>query len=322
MRHSGNPSWVRRLKQGLKSVAWRVAPIPALWKHRPVTQNYSIAICQGDSLLSLRESALLAKPVLTRLDVTDVPANLVADPFFCRHGGRWYMFFEVYNNIRSCGEIGLAESEDGLSWQYRQIVLREPFHLSYPYVFEWDQQLYMIPEGGRGSGVTLYRATEFPIGWQPVRVLLEQRGFFDSSIFHYQGRWWLFSATRDGDGQPALHLYHADDPLGDWAEHPMSPVVKGDPHITRPGGRVIVDDGRLYRFAQDSYPIYGSKVHLLEITRLTTSEYAEARVLDEPYLEAGEFFWNNNGMHHVDARRLDDGTWLACVDGFPRRHRK
>jgi hypothetical protein len=36
------------------------------------------------------------------------------------------------------GEIGLATSEDGLKWDYKQVVLNEPFHLSYPYVFEWQ----------------------------------------------------------------------------------------------------------------------------------------------------------------------------------------
>jgi hypothetical protein len=26
--------------------------------------------------------------------------------------------------------------------------------------------------------------------------------------------------------------------------------------------------------------------------------------------------WNAGGMHHVDVHRLEDGYWLACVDGW------
>ena len=40
------------------------------------------------------------------------------------------------------------------------IVLAEPFHLSYPYVFEWQGSHYMIPESGAAKSVRLYRASE------------------------------------------------------------------------------------------------------------------------------------------------------------------
>jgi len=79
----------------------------------------------------------ITNPVLSRDDVSDVPAAFVADPFMIKVAGRWYMFFEVMNIRSNKGEIGVAVSVNGLSWKYRQIVLDEPFHLSYPYVFDW-----------------------------------------------------------------------------------------------------------------------------------------------------------------------------------------
>ena len=60
---------------------------------------------------------------------------MVADPFMVFENGTWYMFFEAMNDFESRGVIGLATSEDGLSWQYQKIILNESFHLSYPYVF-------------------------------------------------------------------------------------------------------------------------------------------------------------------------------------------
>ncbi len=44
------------------------------------------------------------------------------------------------------GDIGLAVSGDGRTWTYRGIVLDEAFHLSFPYVFEWNGAVYLVPE--------------------------------------------------------------------------------------------------------------------------------------------------------------------------------
>src|SRR5262245_26175147 len=103
---------------------------------------WSIAIYTGITPFNLQPRL----PVLTKADVTDIPAAFVADPFMAQRNQTWYMFFEVMHGTKHLGEIGLATSNDALTWTYDRIVLREPFHLSYPHVFEWQNQYYMIPE--------------------------------------------------------------------------------------------------------------------------------------------------------------------------------
>ncbi len=93
------------------------------------------------------------------------------------------MFFEVLNRDCRKGEIGYAASKDGLSWTYQHIVLAEPFHLSYPYVFEWENNYYMIPEANSTESIRLYRATNFPRQWEHVTELRRGRalcGYFNS----------------------------------------------------------------------------------------------------------------------------------------------
>src|SRR5713226_8442616 len=107
---------------------------------------WSIGIYTGASPLRLRPAGSAINPILTREDVQDVPAGFVADPFMVQRAGVWNMFFEVLNQATDRGEIGLATSSDGLSWTYQRIVLVEPFHLSYPYVFECQGECYMLPE--------------------------------------------------------------------------------------------------------------------------------------------------------------------------------
>src|SRR3954471_8902781 len=85
----------------------------------------------------------------------DVKADFVADPFLIHHGEVWYLFFEVWNRDADKGEIGLAISRDLATWDYRGIVLREPWHLSYPHVFEFDGRIWMLPEAIDSGGVRL-----------------------------------------------------------------------------------------------------------------------------------------------------------------------
>ena len=304
--------------RGVKHHLWRHAPMLYRRLQGPCPQEFSIGIAVGDSPFALRLQNSSRNPVLTRHDVTDVPAVMVADPFMCRDEdqGCWYLFFEVVNHFNGRGEIGLAVSRDAMVWEYQRIVLAEPFHLSYPYVFRWEGTYYMIPEGSRGGAVTLYRADGFPNRWVRVGNLLEGKRYVDSSILHYGDTWWLFTDSGEDLAHPVLRLYFSNQLQGPWQEHPLSPIRKDDPHFTRPAGRVVVVDGIPIRFAQDVYPVYGASVSAFAITKLTATEYEERPVSDRPILSAGSERWNLHGMHHIDAHKRPDGSWIACVDGF------
>src|SRR5918911_245017 len=162
---------------------------PALSRHPYV---WSIGIYAGESPFKLAPSTEIRNPVLSYLDVSDVPAAFVADPFMLRADGHWHMFFEVMNSRSRKGEIALALSRDGLRWDYRQIVLDEPFHLSYPYVFEWRGEHYMIPETLPQRSVRLYRADPFPTQWTFVKNLIDGE-YADPSVFYFKKRWWMFA---------------------------------------------------------------------------------------------------------------------------------
>ena len=278
--------------------------------------EWSIGIYTGDSPLDLAPAENAANPVLTREHVTDTSARFVADPFMLKVDQTWHMFFEVMSRRTHRGEIGLATSPDGLNWKYRQIVLAEAFHLSYPYVFEWQGSYYMIPETHKAGAVRLYRAARFPTQWSFVADLLSGHSFGDSSPFRFGDKWWLFTETNPTYNFDTLRLYYADDLSGPWIEHRRSPIVEGDARIARPGGRVLVTGERIIRYAQDCYPVYGSRVGAFEITELTTTTYREQTASERPVLAASGSGWNASGMHHVDAHCLDSGRWIACVDGW------
>ncbi len=279
-------------------------------------QTYSIGIYTGASPFELIDPDDIVNPVLTREDVTDVPAAFVADPFMLLYEGRWYMFMEVLNRLNRRGEIGVAMSQDGKSWKYDQIVLREPFHIAYPYVLRWRGKVFMIPDTP-GRGARLYQATVFPYFWTFVGELISERNLTDSTVFRHHDRWWMLTAWSPQRGEPpSLRLFMSDELEGGWREHPNSPLLTRSREKARPAGPVLKVNDRMFRVAQDCTPNYGTCVKAFEILELTETRYREREVEANVIVEPGDLAWHRGGMHHVHAHPASEGRWIACVDGW------
>ena len=279
----------------------------------PVKESvWTLGIYAGPSPLQLRPAPKVANPVLTAADVTDMKVNALAHPFLVIKDQRYYMFFTAKDLESDSGGIGLAESSDGIQWRFRRTVIREPFVLSHPYVFEWRNEYYLIPEAHTETSVRLYKATAFPEKWAYVGNLLEGDHFISPTLARHKGMWWLFTSP---SGNDTLRLFYASDFRGPWKEHPLSPIVKKDLRTARPAGRPFVIDGSLYRLGQDCYPTYGRAVRAFQITEISPTTYAE-KMVEAPVVEASGKGWNSEGMHHVDAQRTGTGQWIAVVDAL------
>lgn len=277
---------------------------------------WSIGVEEGVTPFNLVTTENIKNPVLTAKDVKNVNASFVADPFMLIVNSVYYMFFEVFNKDSNHGDIGLAISNDGKKWIYQDIVLDEPFHLSYPYVFVYESKYYMIPESHKNSSIRLYVARKFPGEWDFLGDLLTGSDFVDPSILRHNGKWWIFVSSRKND---ILRLYYSDKLTGPWVEHSKSPIIQNDITKARPAGRIIDVDNKLYRISQSAYPRYGTSVNAFEIIDLTTETYREIPYEGNPILERGNENWNHLGMHHMDAHKIGDNIWFACVDGLEKR---
>lgn len=300
---------------GIATHRYGLFPYSALSALRTTLDNpivWSIGVYAGTSPFKLRDPDKIRNPVLLAKDVTDRNAKFVADPFLILEGSQYFMFFEVFDNVSLQGDIAVAESADGINWEYLSIVLDEPFHLSYPYVFEWNNEHYMIPESHEDLSIRLYKAKDFPTEWQFLGNLLNGYHFVDSSIVNYEGTWWMFVGGKEND---SLNLYYADEIVGPWMQHPSSPIVKNNKHISRSAGRILEYNGRLIRLAQDDDPVYGKQVFAIEIEQLTKSQYAERILLENPVLQPGKSDWNSHAMHTLNAMQIAEDKWLAVVDG-------
>ncbi len=258
-------------------------------------------------------------PVLVAGDVTDYGAvDFVADPFLFPGTDRWHMFFEIFNADRDPDAvIGHATSPDGIRWEYDQVVLKTGKHLSFPYVFEWEGDHYMIPEtGGAGDGmVELFEAVDFPTEWRRHAIpVSSDHESDDAVVFRWDGRWW---ALVGDDSIEGAYLYYTQSlTRDDWHAHPENPVITDRPTAARPGGRPLVTDDGVVLFYQDCADAYGERVRAYEITALDTETFADRELSASPILEGtgAPVGWNSGRMHHVDPWCVD-GRWICAVDG-------
>jgi hypothetical protein len=308
-------STARQRVKGIVKRLLGIKPPPA--PEQPRNKHlWSVGIYSGTSPLDLKPDARFSNPVFTRDQVTDVASAFVADPFLLKKDDLWHMFFEVFNRRTWLGEIAYATSRDLATWTYGKVVLAEPFHVSYPFVFEWMGEYYMVPETHKTRTIRLYKAEEFPTKWALVHTLMSGQRFADATLFRHDDRWWLFTETSAVMKHDTLRLYYADDLMGKWTEHPASPIVEGNAHSARPGGAVVRDGDRLIRYAQDCVPRYGIAINAYVISKLTLTEYEEEPFAGNPMLSASGSGWNESGMHHVSAHQVEPGRWIASVDGW------
>jgi len=238
-----------------------------------------------------------------------------ADPFVVFRNGRHHLFVEEFPYSADKGHIAhMTLGSDGtLSAPSR--VLERSYHLSYPFIFEYEGEMYMIPETSANRTVELYRATEFPLGWEFVRNLMEDVAVVDATLLEHGGRWWMFANSREHDGASRLDelfLFYADSPLAtSWLSHPMNPVVS-DVRSARPAGKIFSHHGNLYRPSQNSEIRYGHGMKINQIVTLTDEVYEERCVQDIKPL------WDNALLA---THTLNSEAGLTVIDASLRRRK-
>ena len=199
-----------------------------------------------------------------------------ADPFPFVKDGNYYIFIEEFLYETMKGHISVIEMDPDGNWKQPVKILEKDYHLSYPFLFEWDNYLYMIPETKRNNTVELYRCVEFPALWEFDRVLIADIQAVDTTLYEQDGMWWLLCSIggKDFASNDELHAFYAETPLGPWTPHKRNPL-KSDVRSSRPAGSLFRLNGSLYRPSQDCSARMGGAIVINQVTRLTPEEFHE-----------------------------------------------
>ena len=232
----------------------------------------------------------------------------LADPFSIRVEGKEYLFAEEFDKKKKKGRIvWISLLDTGIQIHP---VIEESWHLSYPFIWESEGRIFLIPESSESGQIHRYQAIDFPKTWERKDVFFDQEGY-DPTVVEKDGLYWLFITQK---AHPAcwpfeeLHLYWTDNlEHPQWVPHSQSPVVS-DVRQARSAGRLFEKDGIWYRPAQDSEVRYGHQIRIQKINKWTKSEYEEdtSQIIQADLPALGIHTWN----------QTESGTW---VDFYFRR---
>ena len=239
-----------------------------------------------------------------------------ADPFIVHKEDVHYVFMEELEYKDNKGYISVIQIDKNGNHSGPKKVLEKPYHLSYPFLFDWKNEFYMIPETSENRSIEIYKCADFPYHWELHKKIFENIDAVDTTLFFYNGIWWLFTNIRENEGASSyddeLFLFYSDDPLSEnWNPHPLNPIVS-DVRKARSAGKIFEYEGNIYRPSQNCGGRYGRGLNLNKVLKLSETEY------EEVVIGAYEPYWEKDllGFHHIS---YDSG--LTLIDVCSRRSR-
>jgi hypothetical protein len=202
-----------------------------------------------------------------------------ADPFIILHENKYFLFFEELIFKENIGKLAVAEiSKSGELINKKQILQNVSYHLSFPFVFRYNNDYYLVPESENANEIQLFKSSNFPYEWVYSHCLMNNVRAADTIIHYINNKFWMWTTishhplTKLND---ELYLFYSDNLFtNNWVSHPQNPIVTNAGRA-RNAGKIIEENGKLYRPAQDCIKSYGNKIKIMEIIKITTNEYIE-----------------------------------------------
>ena len=232
-----------------------------------------------------------------------------ADSFYAKQDERHYIFFEEVDDQHPVGFLSVIEIFIDGTYSKPKTILKLDYHLSYPCIFQVENDWYMIPETQANKTIELWKCTDFPQVWEKHSNIIEGIEAVDTTPLYHDGMWYLFTSTRRdckkfGD---RLDIFYTEDILNpNWQEHPKNPVCKGHQQL-RMAGKPFKYQEKLVRPSQDSLKRYGGNIELKEIVQLSPTAYQEQLIT----LILPDWNTQDDGCHTINVE--DDFVVLDAI---------
>ena len=223
-----------------------------------------------------------------------------ADPFLFNHKNIDYVFFENYKYKDKKGIISVGEIIENKIVNVKDII-KCNYHLSYPYIFKYEDNVYMIPETHESKRLEIWISKKFPYQWELYKTVFTGIKMVDSSILKYKNEYWLFTNIEDdfyNDFTTSLCIFKIDSPLLNKIEpHRLNPVIIGTENSRNAGSIFIDKNGNFIRPSQAySEDIYGRYINLSKIINLDLNQYKET-IIEKIMPNQKD---NIKGFHHIN----------------------
>lgn len=205
--------------------------------------------------------------------LVDTPVGTwVADPFLYEADGEHYLFVELFDNKENKACIAYYQFINGKP-VYQDKIIDQPYHMSYPCVFEHQGAHYMIPETFANLTIDLYKANDFPKQWEKVKCLASGERYMDTTVLKQEKMYFAVS-YRKMRRNWRLDVFNLD---MDQLKMTLIGSKLYEANIGRPAGNFIHENG-LIRPAQNCARKYGEELILYKVDGFGCENYEEHEV--------------------------------------------
>jgi hypothetical protein len=249
------PSWVNRFMANVKYSARQARRATRrLQRGRPRTWAVSYLIDPDP------------KPDWSTSTFIEAPrGHFFADPFLVDVNGQRICLVEDFDTTLERACITAIRIHDAKTYEILGPIIREPFHLSFPFPLTFQDRLFVVPESADARQIRMYECTEFPDTWELNSVLMDDVEAYDTQIFPVEDRWSLLTTLiptgmRDIDSR--LSEFEATAPIAQqWMASSPLPIHV-DPVGSRNAGFIEHPEGVIRAAQASTMSTYGSGLRI------------------------------------------------------------
>lgn len=183
-----------------------------------------------------------------------------------------------------------------------EIILDLSTHLSFPFIFRYENNIYIMPENSASGSSFIYKYDDETRELQKVQIVSD-RPLTDAIIFNYKDKYYLLSTNLPDPNGKTLCIYSFNPK--ELKVETLLQTVEFNSQVARNAGGIIKINNNLYRPAQDCAKCYGNGVVIQKI------EYNEGHfVFKDVNSIYPHSFRYNQGLH-----TLNNYKGLIVVDG-------
>ena len=189
-----------------------------------------------------------------------------ADPMPYTIADQTFVFMEMMDHRTLKGVIGVSAYDSQGKLSKPRVIIDEPFHMSFPHVFDFNGNTYMIPETSEVEQLRVYKMGEDVYQWEIFRIFENLGKLVDTITMEKDGHlYFLACELHSNPLKTRLILFKLDDiNKGMLAEIPMENEEYS--YECRNAGPFIYSSGHIYRISQGSMPDeYGVYMTLNEV---------------------------------------------------------
>lgn len=219
-------------------------------------------------------------------------SHFEADPFYVPSPAFPAVLFEAFDYNNRKGVIFQVQwDESKLRFGNPTLLNEQPYHLAYPFCFEFENNIYYYAESYTDEKLQYYKLTDGK--WIPHCSLPMPKFISDPTLILHDGLWYMFYTNGLFGSNFQLEIKFSESPFGPFKDHLQNPV-KINVSNSRSAGHFIRKNGKLIRPSQNCMEGYGNKITFHEVLKLSPTEYEET-FYDQ--LDAKSFGDQYEGVH-------------------------